>query len=160
MQRPVHPRAGQARAGAARQLLSPRRRAHRVRPERRRRLEGHRQPRRAVLPLPRARRALTGLARTGRRRRCPHGRVHRRRESRAPQRPRPGRHPCTKPLGTKRSARQPPYRRARLTRPAQRLAPAIPGHPAAPPEAPRLQVAVVATLGIRSPSRRADVLRR
>ena len=53
---------------------------------------------------------------TVRRRRCPHGQVHRGRERRAPERPGPGRHPRTTPLGTKRSARQPAYRRARLTR--------------------------------------------
>ena len=40
VQHPLHPRARQARAGAARQLLSPRRRAHRLRQERERDLEG------------------------------------------------------------------------------------------------------------------------
>ena len=40
VQHPLHARAGQARAGAARQLLSPRRRAHGLRQERTRDLEG------------------------------------------------------------------------------------------------------------------------
>ena len=63
LQHPVHARAGQARAGAARQLLSPRRRAHRLRQERERDLEGAHHARRAVLPLAAARRPLAGVAR-------------------------------------------------------------------------------------------------
>ena len=80
-----------------RQLLSPRRRAHRLRQERKRNLESHRYAGCALPPLPGARRPFAGVARPVRRRRCPHREVHRRRAGGRPQRPGPGRQPRTEP---------------------------------------------------------------